>query len=415
VTLTRAADTRLGVLLAVLMLALNVASVSARLGFLHKPKQVKEYDHWRYLEMARGEAGQTALRHEPPYCFRLAVPAVVHALMRLGLSDNAGFFLVTNASLFGFLLLLFVHLRDLGFGLPLRVTGLLVVGLTQGAVRWFEYQYWMTDPAALFLVVLAFFLIERRRDVPLALTSLLAAFVRETYVLVYPYFFLHQLRRAEAPGAESSVATTRTRRATAAAWARAGLRTLALAAPAIAVLVAIRHLVTANQPDSFVAGIVDSMGFRWAHRYDSQAYVLTIGSFGVLVPLLLLFPSRVPRLVRRHFDRALFVLSVYATLAISNNNERPLSYALPALLPAALWCLRAFLEETGLPAGPVLAGVVALQAVFWLGQRFAESGMSIYQPVNWTTCAAMAAAWLAAQWLLARARAGGPRSAPRAQ
>ena len=32
--------------------------------------------------------------------------------------------------------------------------------------------------------------------------------------------------------------------------------------------------------------------------------------------------------------------------------------------------------------------------------------MSIYQPVNWTTVAAMAAAWLAAQAVLARSRLG---------
>jgi hypothetical protein len=128
----------------------------------------------------------------------------------------------------------------------------------------------------------------------------------------------------------------------------------------------------------------------------------------VLVPLVLLFPSRLPALARRHFDRALYVLSVYATLVISNNNERPLAYALPALVPAALWCLRAFLDETRLPAVPVLAAVVALQAVFWAGQRWADIGMSIYQPVNWTTVAAMATAWLAAQVVLSRRR---PRSA----
>ena len=176
------------------LLAVNVWSVSSRLGFVHKPKQVKEYDHWRYVEMARGAEGRPALQKEPPYCFRLAVPALVRGLTRLGLSVNAGFFLVTNAVLFGFLLLLWLHLRDLGFSLPLRVTGLLVVGLTQGAVRWFEYQYWMTDPAALFLVMLAFFLLERGRRGALLATSVLAAFVRETYVLVYPYVFLRELR-----------------------------------------------------------------------------------------------------------------------------------------------------------------------------------------------------------------------------
>jgi hypothetical protein len=372
-------------LLAIGLLGLNVASVSSRLGFLHKPKQVREYDHWRYVEMARGPEGRAALQREPPYCFRLAVPALVRGLARLGLSVNAAFFLVTNAVLFGFLLVLWLHLRDLGFALPLRVTGLVVVGLTQGAVRWFEYQYWMTDPAALFLVMLAFFLVERGTWGLLVATSLVAAFVRETYVLVYPYVFLHDLRKG--------------RPLLTAAGHAAALATLPLA-----ILLAIRRLVTPNQPDDFASGIVDSMTFRFNHLLDNQPYVVTVGAFGVLVPLLLLFPARVPALVRRHFDRALYVAAVYATLVISNNNERPLAYALPALVPAALWCLRAFVEETKLPALPVFAAVVALQALFWAGQRWAEMGMSIYQPVNWTTVVAMAGCWVAAQAALARSK-----------
>jgi hypothetical protein len=337
--------------------------------------------------MARGSEGRPALQREPPYCFRVAVPALVRGLSRLGVSVNAGFFLITNAALFGFLLVLWLHLRDLGLALPLRVTGLLVVGLTQGAVRWFEYQYWMTDPAALFLVMLAFLLVERGKWGPLVATSLAAAFVRETYVLVYPYVFLRERRTGRGlPGAIA--------------------RAAGLAALPFAILVAIRRLVTPNQPDAFVSGIVDSMTFRWNHLLDNQPYVVTVGAFGVLVPLLFLFPARIPELGRRHFDRALYVASVYATLVISNNNERPLAYALPALVPAALWCLRAFVEETGLPTKPVFAAVVALQALFWAGQRWAESGMSIYQPVNWTTVGAMAAFWTAAQ---AVARRGGRR------
>ena len=142
---------------------------------------------------------------------------------------------------------------------------------------------------------------------------------------------------------------------------------------------------------------------------------MSIGAFGVLVPLLLLFPSRLPDLVRRHYDRALYVLSVYATLIISNNNERPLAYALPALVPAALWCLRAFQQETRLPEVPVLAAVVALQALFWTGQRWAEMGMSIYQPVNWTTVAAMAGAWVVAEAALLGRRPERPAPASAGQ
>jgi hypothetical protein len=385
VPLTRATDTACGAFLSLALLALNVASVSAQLGFLHKAKQVKEYDHWRYIEMARGAAGRPELQREPPYCFRVAVPALARGLIRLGLPENAAFFLITNVSLFAFLFCLWLHLRDLGFSVALRVTGLLVTGLTQGAVRWFEYQYWMSDPVALALVMLAFLLIERGRWPALFATSVAAAFVRETYVLVYPYVFLRELRLGR---------RLRT----------AAVRAAALAIVPVAVLLAIRRLVTPNQPDSFVAGIVDSMGFRLAHLLDNQPYVVTLGAFGVLVPLVLLFPASLWHLVRRHFDRAVYVLSVYATLVISNNNERPLAYALPALVPAALYCLRRFLDETRLPVAPVCGAVVLLQLLFWSGQRFAEIGMSLYQPVNWTTVAAMALAWLAAQaWLWHRA------------
>jgi len=382
---TRTADLRLGALLALLVLAINVLSVSARLGFLHKAKQVKETDHWRYIQMARGAQGDAALRKEPPYCYRVAVPAAARALERLGLSENAAFYLLTSLALFGFLLLLWLHLADLGFGTPLRVTGLLLVGFTQGAVRWSLYQYWMTDAAGLFLVMLAFHLAERGRRGGLLATSVVAAFVRETYVLVYPYLFLRDLRTGRGP-------------------LRAAARTAVIAAIPFAILVTLRLVVEASASTTFWADIVDNLGFRGRQLLDNQPYVLSLGSFGALVPLALLFPGRLPGLVRRHFDRAFFVLSVYLSLSISNNTERPLAYALPVVVPAALLGLRSFLAETQLTALAVLAVTVALQVVFWRGQLWAEAGMSIYQPVNWTTVATLAGAWVLAQWLVLRAR-----------
>ncbi|MFN8092852.1 MAG: hypothetical protein U0599_11625 [Vicinamibacteria bacterium] len=383
------ADTRLGILLAVLVLAVNVQSVSARLGFLHKAKQVKEYDHWRYIAMSRGSEGNAALSHEPPYCYRLAVPALARGLGRLGLPENAAFYAIALAVLFGFLLTLWKHLGDLGFSLELRAAGLLMAGLVQGAVRWPLYQYWMTDATAVFLVTLAFHLVERERRTGVLLVSVAAAFVRETYVLVYPYLLLRDLRTGR--GLPRSIA-----------------RTAAIAVLPFAVLVAIRMVVVPTVADSFVSGVVDSMSFRWRMRYENQLYVLTIGAFGVLLPAALLAPGRLPVLLRRHFDRALFVVAVYASCAISNNSERPLAYALPVVVPAALLGLRTFLERTGLPPVPVLATAVLLQAVFWGGQRWEEAGMSIYQPVNWTTVAAIAAAWAAAEALLRRGRPARP-------
>jgi hypothetical protein len=381
----------LGVLLCLLVLGGNVAVVSARLGLLHRARRVQETDHRHYIEMARGREGLAELAQAPPYCFRVAIPALARGLSRAGLGLDPAFFLLTNLALFGFLFTLWLYLGDLGFALPLRVTGLLLLGLTQGAVRWFEYQYWMTDPAGLFLVALAFLLIRRDRRVALGAVSLVAAFVRETYVLVYPYDVLHQLRRGVA-------------------LPRALGRTAAVAVLPAAVLVGLRWLIVPNQPDDFAASVADSLGFRWRHLGDNQLYVLTLGAFGVLVPLLLLLPSRLLRLVRDHFDQAAALALVYATLVISNNTERPLAYALPVVLPAALWCLREFLRATGLPAAPVLAACVALQALFYSQQRWGGLGDSIYQPTSVVVAAAMAGAYAAARVLAHHPRTEGKSS-----
>jgi hypothetical protein len=377
-------DWHWGALLALALLAVNSAWVSHRLGFLHKPKHVLEGDHHHYIAMARGPAGDPELARTPPYCFRVLTPAIVRGLGRLGLSLNAAFYLVTNLSLFGFLLVLWRLTAALGFGRLERVLGLVLVGLTQGAVRWFEYQYWMTEPPCLFLLALGLYFLQRDRLLPLALVSIVAAFVRETYVVLYPCLF-------------------------AAEWKRRGLRaallrTTAVAAVPMAIYVALRLIVPASARDNFLEGILDSLAFRGRHL-DDQPYVLTVGTWGVSLPLALMFPSRILAGVRRHPHLAMLIACVYATLLISNNTERPLSYAVPAVLAAALYGFRHLAAEARLPAGGVAAVVVALQVHFWVVTRFAEDGMSMYQPTNWGVFAAMAAFWIAGQAVRRRRRA----------
>jgi hypothetical protein len=383
-------DLVLGALAAALALGLNAGYVSARLGFVHKPKQTRETDHLRYIEMAKGDAGRSELAREPPYCWRVLTPALARGLMHAGLSVNAAFYAITNASLFGFLLILFLYMRDVGFDRLLSLTGLALVGLMQGAVRWFEYQYWMSDPPCLFLVALAFLLVRRDRPVALGAASIVAALVRETYVIVYPHYFFHLLKRRS--------------------WARALARTLAVSAVPIAILFLLRQVIVPNQPDDLVASLEENVAFRVRHLFDNQLYVLSVGTWGVLFPLLLLFPGRIWELSRRHFDQLAPALVVYASLLVSNNTERPLSYAVPALLPAALYNLRTFLAETRLPPVVVVVPAVALQGFFWSQTRLFEPGISIYQPANLGVAAAMAAFWLGCR--LALARSHGSVAAP---
>ena len=380
-------DVALGAVLSIAILGINVWTVSSRLGFLHKAKQVKESDQWRYIEMARDPGRTKPLSREGTYCWRVFVPTAARTLMRSGLSLNLSFWLITNVSLFGFLLVTWIYLRDLGFETAYRVAGLLLLGLTQGAVRWYEYQYWMTDPPSLFLIALALLMIHRGWHAALYLPSIVAALVRESYVVVFPYYFIHLLRRGT-----SFLAAVR--------------RSASIAIVPALILIALRIVIVPDHPDSMLADLVDTMGFRMRHIVD-QPYVFTVGAWGVLVPLLLLFPRRIPGLVRRHPEDAFMVVFFVSLCVLANNTERELAYALPALLPAALYLLRSFVTEARLPVVPVLAATVFMQVLFYLEQRWGRPGMSMYQPTSLRLAAAMVVFWIGAQITLRRRRAVG--------
>jgi hypothetical protein len=384
----RLKDIALGAVLSIAILGINVWTVSSRLGFLHKAKQVKETDQWRYIEMARDPDRTKRLSREGTYCWRVFVPTTARMLMRSGLSLNLSFWLITNAFLFGFLLVTWIYLRDLGFETPYRVAGLLLLGLTQGAVRWYEYQYWTTDPPSLFFIALSILMIHRGWHAALYLPSAVAALVRESQVVVFPYYFIHLLRRG-------------------ASFFEAAWRSGSIAIVPVLIWVGLRIVIVPDHPDNMLADLVDTMGFRVRHIVD-QPYVFTVGAWGVLFPLLLLFPRRIPALVRRHPEDAFMVFFFVSLCALANNTERELGYALPAVLPAALYFLRSFVTETRLPVVPVLAAVVFMQVLFYVEQRWGRPGMSMYQPTSLRLAAAMVVFWIGAQVTLRRRRAPEP-------
>lgn len=353
----------LALLLACGIVCFNAAWVAARLGVLHKPKRVLESDHRHYIEMARGAAGQPELARRAPYCWRVVVPGLVRLSLRAGLDLHLAFYLLTNLALIGLLVVLDAWLADLGFAPWLRVVGLLLVGLMQGAVRWFEYQYWMTDPQGLLLVAAGVLLAWHARWRSLAALSLLSAGVRETHVLVYPFVLALVWRQA--------------------GLRAAGRRTLLVAGPALMLTAALRLGIEPLVHPTLGASIADNLAFRWHHLTDNQPYVLSIGTWGVLLPLALLGSVR-GRVWHRWPEQAVLLLAVYATtILISNNNERPLAYALPAVLPAALVGLSRLAESGRLACALWVTAALAVQVLFYLETRFTGLGISIYQPVSW--------------------------------
>jgi hypothetical protein len=356
--------------------------VASALGPLHKPRSVLETDHYHYIAMARAPLDGDEAARTPPYCFRILTPLLVFALTRLGIGSNAAFWLLTNAALVGFLLCLHRLLLARGLSPGRAILGVVLAALVPGAVRWYEYQYWMTDPLCLFLITAAIVLAEEGRDRALLPVSLLGVAARESYLLVLPWLFARWLRR---DGVASALVST----------ARVAL-------PSLALLAAIHLLVPSSPAPPLAAVVGEALSFRWRHLLDNQVYLATIGAFGVLLPLLLAFPGRAATALRERPEDVLLVAGAYASLLLGVNTDRLLAYALPAVVPVALACL-----ETARPSYALAGGLVLAQAAFYVLTPFhGVEGLSLYQPVSWPVVAIVASVWVAARSAMRSPRPG---------
>jgi hypothetical protein len=379
-------DVRMALALAALLVAANASYVASKLGFVHRVRAVMETDHKHYIHMA--ERPDEA--EDPPYAFRVATPRLARGLMAWGLSVNQAFYVITQLSLVAFLACTFLFLRARGFAPEISGLCVTLMGLTQGAVRWFEYQYWMSDPLCLALVTAAILAIELDTSWRMAVAlAFLAGFVRESFVLVLPFAFFNTLRRHDLK--------------------QAILRTAAIAVAFFGVSLTLHAVITPIAPDDWWSGVVDSMAFRYRRLLESQWYVLTIGTWGVFAPLAAAhFPAFLRRM-RENLDLTFLALATYGTLVISNNTERPLAYAWPAVAAAGAAGFRSLLLRVPARLGnpfPRLAGVcLGAQLVHFGLTRWNDlAGSSLYQPANYVVTGVLLALWLA--WTLLFARFG---------
>ena len=219
------------------------------------------------------------------------------------------------------------------------------------------------------------------------LIGFFAGFVRESFVLVLPFAFFRTLSRHD--------------------LGQAVLRTAAIAVAFFSVSLTLHALITPAAPDDWWSGIVDSMGFRYRRLFDSQWYVLTIGTWGVFLPLATAEVRAVARRVRSNLDLVALSLATYATLIISNNTERPLAYAWPAIAAAGAAGLRGLAATAVTPYRNPFQRAAALclgaQMVHFGLTRWNDlAGSSLYQPANFAVTGLMVALWLI--WALGFAR-----------
>jgi hypothetical protein len=368
----------LGLVIAVMIVAANAFYVSRDTGFVHPPDVVLETDHLRYIEMAKGPENTRArgIAYEPPFCYRILTPTLVGLLMDLGVDLHLSFYVLTHAFLVSFLFALYLFLTTFGLEDRYCVLGLILVGLMQGAVRWYSYQYWMTDPLALLLICVGLLLIRLERLGALFALSIVAVTARETYLLVFPYLFFFSWRRS--------------------GFSLAIERTLAIAIAPVAMLLLIRASAPALPGPGFFRLVTSLAKWRWERLLDNQLYICTIGSFGVLLPLLLLYPRRMLDYWTRYPEEIAVIGVVYASLLLANNTDRLLAYAVPVILPAALLNLRRLVASVRIPFTIIAAAALLAQVVLYRETIFFQwRSVSMSQPFNGLAASAIVAFWLA--------------------
>ena len=238
----------------------------------------------------------------------------------------------------------------------------------------------MSDPLCLALVAAAILLIELDTTWRAAIViAFVAGFVRESFVLVLPFAFFRTLSRHSVKEAVG--------------------RTLALAAPFFGVSLILHAVIAPIAPDDWWSGIVDSMGFRYRRVFENQWYVLTVGTWGVFVPLMLADARGCARRVRENLDLTFLTLATYGTLIISNNTERPLAYAWPAIAAAGAAGFQQLAAGLKVPfRNPfqrlAVMCIGAQMIHFGLTRWNDYSGSSLYQPANYLVTAVMLALWL---------------------
>ena len=248
----------------------------------------------------------------PPFGYRIGVPWLVHVMP---LPLEVGFFLVATASVAIVLVLAYVLFRRLGFGKGLAILGLSFVATAPETTVFLE-NYFLVDAAACALMVLLILGVEKDwSDAPMAVLLLIGSLFKETAFFILPALYV---RRAEPRAVAGSAA----------------LRTLLVAAPALAAALLLRFSWGGTEagfpylaPWSVARrpwfGSMDSYLDLWRHLFGYLAILAAANAF----------TPEGKAFLRRYGG---YLLLVVAQLVVPQNSDRLLFFAFPVVVPLAL-------------------------------------------------------------------------------
>lgn len=309
-----------------------------------------------YLYMTAHPVGSF---HIAPWCWRILVPALVRYLP---VSPQAGYSAIalTTVALTG--VIVYLILRKWGFGHGLALGGLLLY-FSFGYVAKFNLKdFWLTDSTAFFFASAAILALQWRRKYLFALCLLVGVLAKESVIFIAPLYYTFEARRRWDPGVLA--------------------RTVLLAAPALAALVAVRLAIPAwNSVPSYVAGLPASVRSdignlpsynmatvarqtlaARAHDWPRMTLAYTVCCFGLLgLVLPALAGRRLWEVLARFWPLLLLDLS---QLLFALNTQRLIVFAFVPVIIACLCGVQAALARGVHGAWFVVLAVTAIVLEF---------------------------------------------------
>jgi len=287
------------------------------------------WDHHKYLWMATHDPFGF---HVAPFCWRVATPLIVKALP---FAATTAFALATFVALWFTGVAVYFLARKSAFSRATALSGMLLFFFFGWAVRANLYNIYKPDPLAFLAMTVAMILIVDRRDLWLAALLAVGVMAKESVLFVVPlYYTLHAKKPVDG---------------------RLAARTLLVALPAVAVLVALRALIPMRNDDAAylerlpeVLQVVQlgtsryELGWLWREiglarlreSFTASLYDGTIGTWGVVALTLPLFALRRTLPL---FARFLpFLALVYAQTLFATNVGRLVIAGFPAVVLMSL-------------------------------------------------------------------------------
>jgi hypothetical protein len=279
------------------------------------PHWVADGDQARYLAMATHPFSMDALVREPPFCWRILVPLVVHILP---IPAPTAFWILTVLALAVATLALEWFL--VGLGLPPAAASaggcaFVLLGPATGFTLW---DYMLVDPAAFALLALALGAAIHRRGPLLLAILLLFAATKETALIgaVFGVFWAFEKRDWKLLR-----------------WAAGGL------VGVIGIIFLIRLAIPANAPYSYLTemqNIHAKYTPTWSAFEQQTILSGTVDVWNILLPLAILQVIHRPRVWRSLAFVSVLVI-VYAQLIVAANTGRLVVYAFPVVIAAAVF------------------------------------------------------------------------------